>query len=261
MWCACSKSKLYRFDNDSGEWKERGIGQVRLLESSDTGKIRLLMRQEKTLKIRANHFGAPLAFCYRGSHSSCSFICYVASSALIKSGCHIDLHLILLLGTPPCTFFARGNLQPGDEMQVGVLLCTASNARALSVLKRNMLLVCSCPYHISAAVLIMVHPQYTSCLSRLFSEGGEHSVAMEGWTCMVLYLPGDPIADVACGGCSDARHKAAGAQRQREGLGLLHCGLCRRGAEARALLLPLLQRRKYGPLLLPCLLTWNTMLI
>lgn len=60
MWCACSKSKLYRFDNDSGEWKERGIGQVRLLESSDTGKIRLLMRQEKTLKIRANHFGAPL---------------------------------------------------------------------------------------------------------------------------------------------------------------------------------------------------------
>ncbi|BDA46598.1 probable ran-specific GTPase-activating protein [Coccomyxa sp. Obi] len=53
------KSKLYRFDNDSGEWKERGIGQVRLLESNDTGKIRLLMRQEKTLKIRANHFVMP----------------------------------------------------------------------------------------------------------------------------------------------------------------------------------------------------------
>jgi hypothetical protein len=53
------KCKLYRFDNDSGEWKERGVGQTRLLRSNDSAKIRLLMRQEKTLKIRANHFGAP----------------------------------------------------------------------------------------------------------------------------------------------------------------------------------------------------------
>ena len=61
---ACRKCKLYRFDNDSGEWKERGAGQVRLLQSQDNGKIRLLMRQEKTLKIRANHFGAPLALAW-----------------------------------------------------------------------------------------------------------------------------------------------------------------------------------------------------
>ena len=33
------------------------MGQVRLLQSQENGKIRLLMRQEKTLKIRANHFG------------------------------------------------------------------------------------------------------------------------------------------------------------------------------------------------------------
>ena len=55
--CMRRKCKLYRFDNDSGEWKERGVGQVRLLQSQENGKIRLLMRQEKTLKIRANHFG------------------------------------------------------------------------------------------------------------------------------------------------------------------------------------------------------------
>ena len=55
--CVRRKCKLYRFDNDSGEWKERGVGQVRLLQSQENGKIRLLMRQEKTLKIRANHFG------------------------------------------------------------------------------------------------------------------------------------------------------------------------------------------------------------
>lgn len=56
----CSKSKLYRFDHDAGEWKERGVGQVRLLQSKENKKIRLLHRQEKTLKIRANHIGAPL---------------------------------------------------------------------------------------------------------------------------------------------------------------------------------------------------------
>ena len=52
------KSKLYRFDNDSGEWKERGVGQTRLLKNKENQRIRLLMRQEKTLKIRANHLGA-----------------------------------------------------------------------------------------------------------------------------------------------------------------------------------------------------------
>ncbi|KAK9837640.1 hypothetical protein WJX74_001828 [Apatococcus lobatus] len=53
------KCKLYRFDNDSGEWKERGVGRVRLLEHKENKRIRLLMRQEKTLKIRANHIIMP----------------------------------------------------------------------------------------------------------------------------------------------------------------------------------------------------------
>ena len=51
------KCKLYRFDPESSEWKERGVGQVKLLEHKENHKIRLLMRQEKTLKIRANHIG------------------------------------------------------------------------------------------------------------------------------------------------------------------------------------------------------------
>ncbi len=58
----CSKCKLYRFDSDSGEWKERGVGQVRLLEHKENKRIRLLMRQEKTLKIRANHISKLSAF-------------------------------------------------------------------------------------------------------------------------------------------------------------------------------------------------------
>jgi len=61
--CVCGghrrKCKLYRFDPDASEWKERGVGQLKLLENNDNKKIRLLMRQEKTLKIRANHIVMP----------------------------------------------------------------------------------------------------------------------------------------------------------------------------------------------------------
>lgn len=53
------KCKLYRFDTSSNEWKERGVGFVRILLHKQNQKIRLLMRQEKTLKIRANHILMP----------------------------------------------------------------------------------------------------------------------------------------------------------------------------------------------------------
>ncbi|GLT26852.1 hypothetical protein SLA2020_018930 [Shorea laevis] len=53
------KSKLYRFDKDGNQWKERGAGTVKLLKHRETGKVRLLMRQSKTLKICANHLLLP----------------------------------------------------------------------------------------------------------------------------------------------------------------------------------------------------------
>ena len=49
----CARAKLFRFV--SKEWKERGIGNVKLLKNAD-GKIRLLMRREQVHKICANHF-------------------------------------------------------------------------------------------------------------------------------------------------------------------------------------------------------------
>ncbi|CAN1141578.1 Ran-binding protein 1 homolog c [Linum perenne] len=49
------KSKLYRFDKDGGQWKERGTGTVKLLKHKHTGKVRLVFRQSRTLKICANH--------------------------------------------------------------------------------------------------------------------------------------------------------------------------------------------------------------
>ncbi|BBH04630.1 RAN binding protein 1 [Prunus dulcis] len=53
------KAKLYRFDKDGNQWKERGAGTVKLLKHNKTGKVRLVMRQSKTLKICANHLVLP----------------------------------------------------------------------------------------------------------------------------------------------------------------------------------------------------------
>lgn len=48
------KVKSYRFTD--GEWKERGLGPIKLLEHKKTKKIRVLMRRDKTLKICANFY-------------------------------------------------------------------------------------------------------------------------------------------------------------------------------------------------------------
>jgi Ran-binding protein 1 len=46
---------MFRFDKDANEWKERGTGDVRLLQHKSTHKIRLVMRRDKTHKVCANH--------------------------------------------------------------------------------------------------------------------------------------------------------------------------------------------------------------
>ncbi|XP_026441699.1 ran-binding protein 1 homolog c-like [Papaver somniferum] len=53
------KAKLYRFDKDGNQWKERGVGILKLLKHKQTKKIRLVMRQSKTLKVLANHLVLP----------------------------------------------------------------------------------------------------------------------------------------------------------------------------------------------------------
>ncbi|XP_078428475.1 ran-binding protein 1 homolog b-like [Wolffia australiana] len=67
------KSKLYRFDKDGNQWKERGTGSVKLLKHKETGKVRLVMRQAKTLKICANHLVTPSIKVqeHAGSDKSC----------------------------------------------------------------------------------------------------------------------------------------------------------------------------------------------
>ena len=50
------RAKLYRYDN---EWKERGLGDIKILQHNKTKKVRILMRREQVMKICANHLLAP----------------------------------------------------------------------------------------------------------------------------------------------------------------------------------------------------------
>lgn len=49
------RAKLLRFDKEAGEWKERGLGNIKLLQDkSDINKVRLVMRREQIHKLCCN---------------------------------------------------------------------------------------------------------------------------------------------------------------------------------------------------------------
>jgi len=53
------RAKLYRFvvdDEDGSQWKERGIGDIRILKNTKAGSFRLVMRRDQTLKLCLNHY-------------------------------------------------------------------------------------------------------------------------------------------------------------------------------------------------------------
>jgi len=60
------RAKLYRFTetllnkgSGSKEWIERGVGEVKILKHRESERLRVLMRQEKTMKVICNHVVDP----------------------------------------------------------------------------------------------------------------------------------------------------------------------------------------------------------
>ena len=53
------RCKLFRFDAKGSVWRERGVGDAKLLLSRGSGRVRVLMRREETRKVCANHVVAP----------------------------------------------------------------------------------------------------------------------------------------------------------------------------------------------------------
>ncbi len=51
----CERGKLYRFDPDTNQMKERGIGEMKILQHKTTNICRIVMRREQVLKLCANH--------------------------------------------------------------------------------------------------------------------------------------------------------------------------------------------------------------
>ena len=49
------RAKLYRFVAEEKQWRERGIGDIRLLRNVTSGEMRVLMRRDQVLKLCANH--------------------------------------------------------------------------------------------------------------------------------------------------------------------------------------------------------------
>ncbi|CAI7997121.1 E3 SUMO-protein ligase RanBP2, partial [Geodia barretti] len=54
-----NRAKLYRYDSSASAWKERGIGEIKILEHKTSGKARVLMRRDQILKLCCNHFITP----------------------------------------------------------------------------------------------------------------------------------------------------------------------------------------------------------
>ena len=50
------RARLYRYAKELGVWKERGVGDVKLLRHRNSGILRLLMRREQVRAIIATSF-------------------------------------------------------------------------------------------------------------------------------------------------------------------------------------------------------------
>ncbi|CAH2069514.1 unnamed protein product, partial [Thlaspi arvense] len=111
------KSKLYRFDKDGNQWKERGAGTVKLLKHKQTGKVRLVMRQSKTLKICANHLisSGMTVQEHSGNEKSCLWHATDFSDGELKD----ELFCVRFASIENCKTFMEKFTEIAESQQVG----------------------------------------------------------------------------------------------------------------------------------------------
>lgn len=75
------RAKLFRFREK--EWKERGVGDLKLLRNNEAKRVRFILRQDKTLKVVANFIISEDPLCvlkeHQGSDKLLTFIAYDCS--------------------------------------------------------------------------------------------------------------------------------------------------------------------------------------
>ena len=49
------RAKVYRYDTETKQWKERGVGDMKILKHPKRGTFRVLLRRDQTLKVACNH--------------------------------------------------------------------------------------------------------------------------------------------------------------------------------------------------------------
>merc|ERR1712141_615473 len=50
------RAKVYRYCGETKQWKERGVGDIKILKHPNRGTFRILLRRDQTLKIACNHY-------------------------------------------------------------------------------------------------------------------------------------------------------------------------------------------------------------
>jgi len=81
------RARLFRFRDN--EWKERGTGDVKLLRHKTQKKIRLLLRQDKTLKVVANFLLSENPLCELKPHQGSDKMFY-----FMAFDCSEDEHVV-----------------------------------------------------------------------------------------------------------------------------------------------------------------------
>lgn len=50
------RAKVYRFDKDAKEWKEKGVGDIKILHHAAKNTFRILLRRDQVHKVACNHY-------------------------------------------------------------------------------------------------------------------------------------------------------------------------------------------------------------